>query len=75
MNTIPKGKVFVGAHIDSFDAPQVQKSWDAWTEVTKNAPFSIIMYEFYPDKKVFEVPLESAAYGERQPVSLDCPWA
>ncbi|KAG8894996.1 hypothetical protein FRC00_008165, partial [Tulasnella sp. 408] len=67
MNTIPKGKIFVGAHIDNFDAPQVQKSWDAWTEVIKNAPFSILMYEFYPDKKVFEMPLESAAFGQRQP--------
>ncbi|KIO33767.1 hypothetical protein M407DRAFT_17377 [Tulasnella calospora MUT 4182] len=67
MNTIPKGKVFVGAHIDSFDAPQVQKSWDAWAEVSKKAPFSILMYEFYPDKKVHEVPLESAAFAQRHP--------
>ncbi|KAG8978686.1 hypothetical protein FRC05_009958 [Tulasnella sp. 425] len=67
MNTIPKGKVFVGAHIDSFDIIQVQKSWDAWTEVTKKAPFSILMYEFYPDKKVGEIPIESAAFAQRHP--------
>ncbi|KAG8915214.1 hypothetical protein FRC01_003745 [Tulasnella sp. 417] len=67
MNTIPKGKVFGGAHIDNFDAPQVQKSWDAWAEVAKKAPFSVLMYEFYPDKQVLAVPLESAAFAQRQP--------
>ncbi|KAG9018270.1 hypothetical protein FRB90_011670 [Tulasnella sp. 427] len=67
MNTIPKGKVFVGAHIDNFDAPQVQKSWDAWSEIIESAPFSILMYEFYPDNKVLEAPIQSAAFAQRNP--------
>ncbi|KAG9041018.1 hypothetical protein FS837_012815 [Tulasnella sp. UAMH 9824] len=66
INTVPRDKVFVGAHIDSFETQQVQKVWDQWYEVTKKAPFSMIMYEFYPHKRVAEIPVESAAFAQRE---------
>ncbi|KAG8954895.1 hypothetical protein FRC04_010379 [Tulasnella sp. 424] len=67
VNAIPRGKVSVGAHIDNFDAPQVQESWNMWFKITEKAPFSFVMYEFYPHKRVAEIPIESAAFAQRQP--------
>ncbi|KIO33768.1 hypothetical protein M407DRAFT_229633 [Tulasnella calospora MUT 4182] len=66
MNSIPRGKVFVGAHIDNFETQQVQKAWDQWSGIAKKAPFSFVMYEFYPHKKVAEIPIESAAFAQRE---------
>ncbi|KAG8906947.1 hypothetical protein FRC00_012248, partial [Tulasnella sp. 408] len=59
------GKLFCGAHIDVFDAAQVQKSFEAWQDIVKKAPNSILMYEFYHYGKVAERPLESAAFAQR----------
>ncbi|KIO33764.1 hypothetical protein M407DRAFT_177662 [Tulasnella calospora MUT 4182] len=64
-NEIPGGKLGVGAHIDKFDLAQVQKSWDAWSELIKKAPKSSIIYEFYPYGKIASVPLEHGAFAQR----------
>ncbi|KIO33766.1 hypothetical protein M407DRAFT_17376 [Tulasnella calospora MUT 4182] len=64
-NELPGNKMIVGAHVDVFDLPQVQKSWDTWNEIVKKAPFSGVMYEFYPYKKVAKVPIEQAAFAQR----------
>ncbi|KIO33765.1 hypothetical protein M407DRAFT_17375 [Tulasnella calospora MUT 4182] len=64
-NEIPGGKDTVGAHIDKFDLAQVQKSWDAWSELIKKAPQSLVMYEFYPYGKIASVPLEHGAFAQR----------
>ncbi|KAG8915213.1 hypothetical protein FRC01_003743 [Tulasnella sp. 417] len=64
-NELPGNKMVVGAHVDVFDLPQVQKSWDAWNEIVKKAPFSAFMYEFYPYKPIAKVPIEQAAFGQR----------
>ncbi|KAG8950786.1 hypothetical protein FRC00_007558 [Tulasnella sp. 408] len=65
INTFAGGKLFCGAHIDVFDAAQVQKSFEAWQDIVKKAPNSILMYEFYHYGKVAERPLESAAFAQR----------
>ncbi|KAG9041417.1 hypothetical protein FS837_012282 [Tulasnella sp. UAMH 9824] len=62
---LPGNKMIVGAHIDVFDLPQVQKSWDTWNEIVKKAPLSAFMYEFYPYKKVATVPIEQTAFAQR----------
>ncbi|KAG8954896.1 hypothetical protein FRC04_010380 [Tulasnella sp. 424] len=67
MNTLPGGKVTAGAHIDNFDTLQVQESWNAWFKITEKAPFSLLVYEFYPNKKAAELPIDSAAFAQRQP--------
>ncbi|KAG9041019.1 hypothetical protein FS837_012816 [Tulasnella sp. UAMH 9824] len=65
INTVRGGKLFCGAHIDVFDAAQVQKSFETWEEMVKKAPSSLVMYEFYHYGKVAEHPLESAAFAQR----------
>ncbi|KAG8954893.1 hypothetical protein FRC04_010376 [Tulasnella sp. 424] len=64
-NELPGNKTIVGAHIDTFDLPQVQKSWDTWNDIVKKAPFSGVMYEFYPYKTIAKVPIEHAAFSQR----------
>ncbi|KAG8954897.1 hypothetical protein FRC04_010381 [Tulasnella sp. 424] len=64
-NDIAGGKLICGAHIDTFDAVQVQKTFEAWEEMVKKAPISILLYEFYHYGKVAEVPVESAAFAQR----------
>ncbi|KIO33769.1 hypothetical protein M407DRAFT_177687 [Tulasnella calospora MUT 4182] len=65
MNRVPGGKLFCGGHIDVFDAAQVQKSYEAWEEMVKRAPKSLLMYEFYHYGKVAELPMEHAAFAQR----------
>lgn len=64
-NELPGSKSMVGAHVDAFGLPQVQKSWDTWNEIVKKAPFSAVMYEFYPYRTVAKVPIEQAAFAQR----------
>lgn len=64
-NEIPGGKMSVGAHIDKFDLDQVQKAWNAWSELVKKAPASAVNYEFYPYGKIASVPLEYGAFAQR----------
>ncbi len=58
----------VGAHIDKFDVEQVQKSFDALIELTKIAPFSSVIYEFYDYQAVTAVPVEATAFCQRDKV-------
>ncbi|KAG9041416.1 hypothetical protein FS837_012281 [Tulasnella sp. UAMH 9824] len=64
-NEIPGNKMIVGAHIDVFDLPQIQQSFDTWNEIVKKAPSSALMYEFYGYKKVANVPIEQTAFAQR----------
>ncbi|KAG8978892.1 hypothetical protein FRB90_008273 [Tulasnella sp. 427] len=64
-NAIPNNKILGGAHIDKFDARQVQKTYETWQEWNEHAPYSGIMYEFYHSGKVAEVPIENAAFVQR----------
>ncbi|KAG8973295.1 hypothetical protein FRB90_009961, partial [Tulasnella sp. 427] len=64
-NAIPNNKIIGGAHIDKFDAPQVQKTYETWQEWTNHAPYSGVMYEFYHYGKVAKVPIENAAFAQR----------
>ncbi|KAG8905850.1 hypothetical protein FRC00_012987, partial [Tulasnella sp. 408] len=64
-NVIPGNKMVVGAHIDVFDLPQIQKSWDSWSEIVKKAPASALMYEFYGYKRVAKVPIGQTAFAQR----------
>ncbi|KIO23501.1 hypothetical protein M407DRAFT_27027 [Tulasnella calospora MUT 4182] len=64
-NEIPGNKLCVGAHIDVFDFEQAKKAYDALMELAKSAPFSIVIYEFYAFDKVASVPVESAAFSQR----------
>ncbi|KIO33770.1 hypothetical protein M407DRAFT_229637, partial [Tulasnella calospora MUT 4182] len=69
LNVVPGGKIFVGAHVDNFDVEQVQKTYDAWQEAVKKAPFSIVMYEFFDYGKVASVPLGDTAFAQRYDVN------
>ncbi|KAG9018269.1 hypothetical protein FRB90_011669 [Tulasnella sp. 427] len=64
-NVIPGNKLSVGAHVDSLDLAQVQKTWETWGELVKKAPYTAVVYELYPYGRIKTVPIEQTAFAQR----------
>ncbi|KAG8898866.1 hypothetical protein FRB99_007089, partial [Tulasnella sp. 403] len=58
-------KLLGGADCTHFDVKTAESVYDTWVELTKRAPASIVMYDFYGYDKVAKTPVESAAYAQR----------
>ncbi|KAG8906564.1 hypothetical protein FRB99_006678, partial [Tulasnella sp. 403] len=64
--TMDGNKIFCGARVDNFDYPTVQKSYDGWVQLLKQAPKSVIEYKFFNMDLIKSVPVNAMAYPQRQ---------
>jgi len=62
---LPGNKLMIGARFNKIDYPTISKAYDAWLEITKKAPESCLLYNFFHKTKAASVPVDATAYAGR----------